>query len=134
MTNPLEMTVRFHDPTLDDSVDLERSTNQLREQIHRMDVESVVRLRTKHNEPGSLSPDAFTLGALVIVVLPAVLPGLIEFFREWKLRGKDRTIIIEVGQGDSQIKVEFPEDMRPETLDLWIARVKQQIPTQSNND
>jgi hypothetical protein len=48
--------------------------------------------------------DAFTLGALLLVAAPAILPNLIQYLQAWTLRGENRKIKIKTPQG---LEIEF---------------------------
>ena len=56
---------------------------------------------------GAKGTDPATLGALAIVVLPVVLPKLIEFIESWLMRGENRRVKIKVQDGERVIEADY---------------------------
>lgn len=68
--------------------------------------------------PENAKGDPFTLGALAIAVLPAVLPQVIQLVNEWVTRAPQRRVRI---KGKNGVEVEFTSDKplsNTEVLDL----------------
>lgn len=87
--------------------DLDDLTRQLRAELQELDLESV-ELETREGVPtGAKSADLVSIGSLVIGVLPAMLPKVIEFLQAWSMRGYDRTVKIKANLGDRSIEVEY---------------------------
>ena len=61
--------------------------------------------------PEGAKGDPFTVGALVMVVAPALLPMLVDFLQAWSLRGEDehRRVKIKAPNG---VEVEFLPEKR----------------------
>jgi hypothetical protein len=89
-------------------------TGYLRSELQDMDIESVMDVRNQVVPPGAKVVDPLTVGALLIVVLPAVLPKVMEFIQSWTLRGEDRTVKIKARRGDRSVEVEYPMRMTPD--------------------
>jgi hypothetical protein len=89
--------------------DVDALTRRLRSEIQDFGVEEVTLKTTTAVPAGTKSVEAVTVGALVITLLPQVLPRLIEFLQAWSLRGKDRTVKIKASVGDRSVDIEYPE-------------------------
>ena len=86
-----------------DAEQLDELTVRLMRDLRDMGVESVER-SPGEDVPDGAKGDAFTIGALALVAVPAVLPNLVSFLKDWSLRGEGRTVRIETPTG---LKVEF---------------------------
>jgi hypothetical protein len=53
------------------------------------------------------SPEALVAGGLVVAVLPAVLPKLLELLNGWVSTRKGRTVRVKVSRGSRSVEVEF---------------------------
>ena len=96
----LQLTVTEADA---DAERLDQLTRRLMRGLRDLGVESVER------PPGEAAPEAakgdpFTLGALALALVPALLPKLVEFLRDWAMRGENRTVKIKTPAG---LEVEF---------------------------
>lgn len=103
-----------------DAEELHRLARLLRDEIRKFEVESVDLVRDKKIPKGAKSIEALTFGALAVSLLPAVIPKLIEFLKDWSLRGENRKIKIKTQVRDKSVEVEYnPEKMSPaEVIDL----------------
>ena len=86
-----------------DAERLDQLTRRLMRGLRDLGVESVER------PPGEAPPedakgDPFTLGALALALVPALLPELVEFLRDWARRDEGRTVKIKTPAG---LEVEF---------------------------
>lgn len=59
--------------------------------------------------------DAFTLGALLLVAAPAMLPNLISFIQSWALRGENRKVKIKTPDG---LEIEFTPEKKMSEAEL----------------
>ena len=59
--------------------------------------------------------EAFTLGALLLVAAPALLPSLIRFIQAWALRGANRRVKIKTPEG---LEIEFTPEKKLSEADL----------------
>ena len=99
-----------------DDEELNRLTLQLRKELRDLDgVEPVKPVEAGTVEAGAKG-DPITLGALVVAVLPALVPKLVEFLQAWSTRGENRTVKIETKVGDKSVSVEVPRTMPREEL------------------
>ena len=110
-----------------DAEELDRLTRQLREEIQELDVESVEPLEAGALPESAKSAEALTLGALAVVLLPAVVPKLIEFLQVWSLRGENRTVKIKTQVADRALEVEFPKTMSPDELKGIVAMLTEAL-------
>ncbi len=59
--------------------------------------------------PQGAKGDPVTLGALVLIAAPTLLPRLVEFLQAWSLRAEERKIKIRTSTG---VEVEFTPDKK----------------------
>lgn len=97
-----------------DTDKLSQLTGYLRSELEDMDIESVTDVRNQTVPLGAKVVDPFTAGALVIAVLPAVLPKVMEFIQAWTLRGEGHTVRVKYQRGDRSVEVEYPVRMAPD--------------------
>ncbi len=103
-------------------------TQDLRSEIREIGIQSVELERTSTAlPPGAMSSDTFTLGALAIAVLPTVLPALIGFIKDWKLRHDSSTIIIKHQMGDQLVEATLPSSISEEQLTKYLDVLTQQL-------
>jgi hypothetical protein len=72
--------------------DIDRMTRQLLVEVRNMDVESISLAKGGNAPSGTKSADPVTIGALAVVVLPTLLPKIIEAVQAWALRGQGKTV------------------------------------------
>ena len=102
---------------------LDEITIHLKSELEKFHLVSVDLVREVEKPDGTMSGDAFTLGAIALAVLPVTVPALIEFLRDWKLRNSNRTITIKRRIGEQEIEVTVPEDISPSQLKDFIDTV-----------
>ena len=83
-------------------------TLRLMRDLRDLGAESVERPTGELMPEGSKAAAAFTLGALVLVAVPAFLPKLVEFVHAWVMR-EERTIKVKTPAG---LEVEFTPEKR----------------------
>ncbi len=110
-----------------DADELNRLTGQLRAELEDLDVESVGFMRDRAVPEGAKVLDPVTLGTLIVVVLPTVLPKVMEFIQAWTLRDEGHTVKIKVQRGDRSIEVEYPKAMTPEEAKKHIDLVMDEL-------
>lgn len=59
--------------------------------------------------------DPLTIGAILLVALPALLPNLVAFLQTWSLRGENRKVRIKTPAG---VEVEFSPEKRLSQAEL----------------
>ena len=95
-----------------DSDRVDELTRRLMRDLHELGVESVER-RSGDIAPEGAKGDPFTWGALTLALVPALLPKLVEFLRDWARRDEGRTVKIKTPTG---LEVEFmPDEKLTET-------------------
>lgn len=72
--------------------DIDRMTRHLLSELRDLDVESA-QLAKGGPAPVGSKGDAITMGAIVLELLPAVLPSVLGLIQSWVARGRGRTII-----------------------------------------
>ena len=90
-----------------DAEGLDHLTRQLRDELRELDLESVELAPGEMPPRGVKSPEAFTLGALAVGILPSLIPKLIDFLQAWSLRGQNRVVKIKANIGDRSVEVEY---------------------------
>jgi hypothetical protein len=107
-----------------DAEKLRQLTGYLRSELKDMDLESVTDVRNQAVPPGAKVVDPLTLGAIIVVVLPEVLPKVLEYIQAWTLRHEGQTIKIKAQHGDRSVDVEYPLSMSPDEAKKHIDMVK----------
>ena len=104
-----EIEVQLSITELDTDADqIDELTGYLMRDLRDLGVESVERPTGERAPEGGKAADAFTLGTLALVAVPAFLPKLLEFLQAWTLRGENRTVSIKTPAG---LEVKFtPEE------------------------
>jgi hypothetical protein len=99
----LNIEISVEDASAEELDDITRGLlNELRD----TDVESA-RLRSGGAAPkGTKAVDPVTIGSIAIAVLPAVLPKLLDFLKEWASRGQGRSIKFKGKVGGQDIEFE----------------------------
>ncbi len=80
--------------------------------------------------PGARSVDPMTLGAILIVALPAILPNLVTFFQNLSLRGFTNNVTIKTQFKDKIIEATFPLAAPHSEIRKWIEDVTQALNAQ----
>lgn len=96
---------------------LDELTRLLMVELRDLGADSVETLQESDPQKGAKG-DPFTIGALLVVALPALLPNLVSFLQAWSLRGETRRVRIKTPAG---VEVEFAPEKRlsqKELLDL----------------
>jgi hypothetical protein len=88
-TTELELEISAQEATAED---IDQMTRQLLKELRETDVESVELMKAGIAPPGTKSADPVTTGAIIMTVLPAALPKIIEMVQAWATRGKGRAV------------------------------------------
>lgn len=91
-----------------DSERLAELTTRLQRDLHDLGAESVERPHKETPLQGAKG-EPFTIGALVLVVVPVLLPKLVEFLQGWSLRGENRKVRIKTPAG---LEIEFTPEKK----------------------
>ena len=104
ISEPFEFQVEL---TVDGATDedTDKITRQLMAELRNSDIESVSLLKNGNAPLGTKSTDPITIGALAVVVLPTLLPKVIDFIQAWSLRGQGKTVKFK-GKVNNQV-IEF---------------------------
>ena len=103
---PVSLLVSVGDGTANDE-ETDRLTRRLRQQLSELDVEQVQMASGGPVPAGAKAVDPITIGTLVVTLLPAVVPKVVEFLHAWMLRDKGRTVKIRAAAGDRSFDVEY---------------------------
>jgi len=104
--NAVELLVSLSD-TPADSEEIDAETRQLRRRLAELDVDSVQLASGGAVPAGAKSAEAVALGTLLVTLLPATLPKVLELLQSWMLRNTGRTIKIRASAGDKTVEVEY---------------------------
>lgn len=77
---------------LDDDVEYDRLTQQLRRRLLELDVERVQLVRTGQGPLGAKSADAVAQGALLVTLAPIALTGVLGLIQTWLGRNSHATV------------------------------------------
>ncbi len=110
---PVHLTLQLDAGADAGAEELDRLTRQLLGEIREVEVESA-KLVTSGAAPTGAKGDPVTLGALAVLVLPSVLPKLIEVLQAWMMRGQGRTVKFKgrVAVGEIEIEGATPDELR----------------------
>ena len=87
--------------------ELDRVTRSLRHDLSELDVQSVEFSRDAKVPAGAKSAEAVALGSLAVAVLPVAIPKVIEFLRDWLMRGENRTLKLKLQVGGNSAEIEY---------------------------
>ena len=87
--------------------ELDRITRSLRRDLSEQDVQSVEFARDAKVPAAAKSAEAVALGSLAIAVLPVAIPKVIEFLRDWLMRGENRTLKLKLQVGGNSAEIEY---------------------------
>jgi hypothetical protein len=85
--------------------DVDRMTRQLLTELRETDVESA-ELAKRGAAPKGSKGDPVTMGSIALVVLPAMLPKVLDFVQAWALRGQGRSVKFKGKIGGQKIEFE----------------------------
>jgi hypothetical protein len=117
--------------------DLDEMTRLLRNEIEEHSATENVRLKPTVNEPvaGTKSAaQAFTLGAVVLAVLPDAVSALIGFVQEWTLRPGNQPVKIKVQVKDRSVEIEFDPRVNSKQEMIVFARELQVMVAEQSDD
>jgi hypothetical protein len=105
MSDAFEFEIEIMVPPGSETTD--ELTRGLLSEIRALDVESAS-LKTDGSAPAHVkSGELIALGAIVMTLLPPVLPQLISFLKDWSLRDRHRSIRIARRSGENEVRVEY---------------------------
>ena len=87
--------------------------------------EVMYQLRNENLPDNAMSAEAFTIGALAIAVLPAILPALIEYIKDWQFRNQGRQITIKKKDGDNEVEIIINPDTTIEQIESYLKLLSQ---------
>lgn len=111
-----------------DAEELDHLTQILKSNLDEVGVESVTLMRDQET-PAGAKGDSITIGALLVAVLPATLPKLMDFLQAWVLRHKDQTVKLHFSVKDSSgversVDLESPASLSAEELKKRVEAIK----------
>lgn len=119
---PIHLVLRIDNNSISEHRLNEMAIN-LRGELKKLHPVSVELEREAKVPENVMSVGAITAGAIAIAVLPTMMPAIIQYLRDWRLRNANRMITIKRKTGDEEIEVSFPEDMSSERLKELISSV-----------
>lgn len=90
-----------------DKSTIDEIARQLLGELKDTNIDSISFLQDTAIQKGAKTADPVLVGALMIAVLPTVLPELLGFLRDWAGRANNRTVKIKRQQGNESIEVEY---------------------------
>lgn len=108
---------------------LNEMTVNLKRELGKLKPTSIELERSDDVPDGVMSVEAITAGAIALAVLPTMVPAIIEYLRDWRLRNADRVVTIKRKVGEEEIEVSFPEDMSSDRLQELIESISKNLPT-----
>ncbi len=112
--NTVILTLQIEAQDEIDADKLSQLTGYLRSELDDLDIESVTDVRDQAIPLGAKVVDPLTAGALIVVVLQAALPKVMEFLQAWTLRGEGQAVKIKAQLGNQSVEVEYPMKMAPD--------------------
>jgi len=104
--------------------ELDRLTRLLRRDLSELEVESVEFTHSSSVPTGAKSVEAVALGSLAIAVLPVAIPKVIEFLRDWLMRGENRTLKLKLQVGGNAAEIECnPSTIATNDIELLVAKL-----------
>ncbi|MBD1862435.1 MULTISPECIES: hypothetical protein [Trichocoleus] len=106
-----------------DAEELEQLTQQLREELLELDVESVNLVRAGEAPKGAKVGDPISWGTILVTLLAAggVVTTLINAIQSWLARDERRSIIMEINGDKLQITGVSSKEQQ-QLIDAWIDR------------
>jgi hypothetical protein len=101
-TIQLNLEVSASDAT---EAEIDRMTRQLLSELRETDVESA-ELAKGGAAPRGSKGDPVTIGSIALVVLPTMLPKVVDVVQAWALRGNNRTVKFKGKIGGKTIEFE----------------------------
>lgn len=107
-----------------DPDELDRVTRQLRSDLAELNVESVEFPHSTNVPAGAKSAEAVALGSLAVAVLPVAIPKVIEFLRDWLMRGENRTLKLKLQVGGNSAEIEYnPSTVATNDIELMVGKL-----------
>jgi len=104
--------------------ELDERARHLRRDLSELDVESVTAVAEGPAPAGAKSAEALALGSLAVVVLPTLLPKVVEFLQNWLLRGENRRVKMKLQVRDKSVELEYaPGVMSSSDVQHLVAKV-----------
>jgi hypothetical protein len=111
MDNQQTLTLNLDVSAADVSAeDLDSLARELLNELRDLDLESAELVRGDVAPDGTKAVDPVTIGSIAVVVLPGLLPKLVEFIQAWALRGQGRTVKFKGKIGGQIIQFEGSSD------------------------
>lgn len=124
----VNLTLQLGMGTDEDPETLDRLARQLLAEIQDLDVESAGLVKGGPAPEGAKSADLVTLGSLAVVVLPAVMPKVVEMLQSWAMRAENRTVKIKSQVADRSIELEYsPTALTPAQLNQLVTTISQAL-------
>lgn len=106
----LQLEISLKDGTAED---IDQATRQFLSELQETDVESAQLASGGPAPAGAKSIDPVATGAIIMTVLPAVLPKILDMAQAWIQRGSGRTVKFKGKIGTQEIEFEGPpEELR----------------------
>jgi hypothetical protein len=101
----VDLRLAFRDSSPEE---LEELTRSIREQLLEHPIERVDLVRGASRLAGTKAADPVTLGAIALVVLPTVLPKVVELLKQLTTRKDGLTFELNISEGDRRLEFKLP--------------------------
>ena len=91
-TEPISLTLQVQAGADTTPEEVDELARQLLAEVRQLEVESAELLPAGPAPKGTKTADPVTLDALALVVLPGVIPKIVEFVQAWLIRGQGRSV------------------------------------------
>ncbi len=118
----LNLQVSAEDASSDE---IDEMTRRLLAELRETDVESAELATAGPAPAGAKSAEVVTAGTILLSVIPAALPKLIDFVQAWAMRGRGRTVKFKGKIAGQAVEFEgSPEDLQAVLKTLQKRRAK----------
>ena len=114
--DPVRLTIHLETREAVDQEELYRLRQLLKQNLEEFPLELVPSQgdEAPQIEVGAKGVDPSLWGPIVVVMLPLVLPKLIEFLHDWTLRDQNRVIRFKADLKNRSVEGEYPYGMTPD--------------------
>lgn len=121
--NKIDLIIRIEQPT-EENEELEQSTQQLREELLDLNIDSVATVKSGPTPQGSKAgEEMITWGSLLVSLAASggVLPSLIGTVQSWLSRRENQKISMQIDGDKLEVTGVSSEEQR-RLIDIWVRR------------
>lgn len=109
-TTPVSLSIELNNDDQISEEDLDQMTRLMRDEIEEQDDIQLIQMQSNEQpipEGSKAAGEAVMIGMLALQVLPAAIPALIGYLKDWSLRPGNPPVRIKTQVNDKSIEVEF---------------------------